>query len=992
MIDKLHIQMLFILLFSVNVFANIQIGTPDNLTECFQSPTEGFDLTINDENVLDGLSPDLYTVYYFDNQADSNNNQIANAISNPSNYSTGSFGLGQVWVNVVENADETNFDNSTFLLNSNQEPFAINPGTSGISGDNHFNVCDADDTFDLTTFDQTVIGQQNGNLIVSYFENQTDANNNQNAIADPANYSLQPDNGPIQTFPIVVRIEFNDSTDCFDTASFDLNTYHKDENDVTISDLILCSSSSGNVVYDLDDAFTQNNEELEIQLFTSPTIIDDGDNNFVSGPFGSQGTVNTYNPILAQFNYTIVMPSGFLSENCPFEETFNVFPRQTPQIESIEDLISCSSGDEEITFDLTQNDSLALGNQTGDFSISYHFTLPEANEGINSVTDLGFDPTEFTLENFQQFLFLRIENVEEPSCFSVDFFTLQDAGNLTAFAPENTQFCALPGDDNLEIDLTQFDEAIKGDQMDDDLIVEYFDNDILIDDPSDFSLENEITNITAVLSLSDQEDCSDEIEFDIILNQTPEIQNLNDLEVCSDFDFTATFDLTENIPQAIGTQDETAIEVSFFTSLADAENNENSLAEQEIDTTEYPVFAEQETIFIRLQNQNSADCFTVDSFELQSFPTEINEVEDLVECTEEGVSSAIFDLIQIETDLFPDEADTSDFSIAYFDENDDEITNVEAYEITSAESVLVEITNLNNSDCVASTTFNLSFNVTPEIQNLNDLEVCSDFDLTATFDLTENISEAIGTQDETEIEVSFFTSLADAENNENSLAEQEIDATEYPVFAEMETIFIRLQNQDATDCFVVDSFELLSFPTEINGVGDLEECFDPETQSASFNLEEIIAELLGENQSLENYEIIFFNQAGSEILATDNYEISVSEQITAEVFNLNNTNCSLSQEINLVVLDEDDPECSLRVQEEVFSGLSIYPNPTSGRVFVEHKQPIQKIEILDIQGKLIKSIQGDNIREIQLNGYAGGMYFLRISKNNVQHLEKIIKN
>ncbi|MFO7703172.1 MAG: hypothetical protein R6V37_09330, partial [Psychroflexus maritimus] len=530
------LYLLFLLLCFSTSFANIEIGTPQNLEDCLPTPTAGFDLTENDENVLNGLDSEDFSVYYFDNQADSNNNIISNAISNPTNYSTGSFGLAQVWVNVVEDEDETNFATSTFLLNSNQQPIAINPGLTNLSGVNYFNVCDADDTFDLTSFNETIIGQQNGNFIISYFENQADANNNQNSIADPENYLVQPDNESLQTFPIVARIEFNNSTDCFDTVSFDLNTYHKDENDVSISDLLLCSNSIGNVTFDLNDAFTQNNSELEIQFFTSPTILDDGGNNFISNT-GTQGIVNTYNPILARFNYTVVMPSGFLSQNCPFEETFNVFPTQTPQIENIQDLIACSTGDEEITFDLTQNDSLALGDQTGIFSISYHLTLPEANEGINSVSDLGFDPTEFTLDNFQQFLFLRIENADEPECFSVDFFTLQDAGNLTAFEPENTHFCSLSGNDNLEIDLTNFDVEIKADQMNEDLIVEYFEDDVLIDNPSNYLLENETTTITAVLSLSSIDDCSDEVEFDIILKETPEIQNLNDLQVCSDFDF-----------------------------------------------------------------------------------------------------------------------------------------------------------------------------------------------------------------------------------------------------------------------------------------------------------------------------------------------------------------------------------------------------------------------------------------------------------------------
>ena len=897
---KLLYTLLFILsCFCISYGQTIEIGSPANLTECFQSPTEGFDLALNDENVLDGLSSDLYTVYYFDNQLDSNNNQITNSISNPSNYSTGSFGLTQIWVNVVENADETNFDNSTFLLITNETPVANSPGFNffGIPVP-HYIDCESGSTYDLTFLDDSIIGDQEGDFIVTYFENEQDANNNVNAISNPENYDLQSNVNTVFTTDLVARIQFDDDSSCFNTTSFTFSTYQSNNNDFDSMDITKCANDDGTAVFDLTETFVVNNNNLDISNRNYDVYDEDG-NQIGSSIFNEENyPTNTFEELSIEIRNVIRLNPN-ITGFCVNIEAFTIQAFENPQVENVQDIVACSQDDEEIVFDITQNDALAIGNQTGNYTISYHFTLPEANAGINSVVDAGFDPTEFTLDNFQQFLFLRIENADEPSCFSVDFFTLQDAGNLTALAPENTDFCSLVDEDTLSIDLTDFDDDIKGNQMSDALVVAYFEDDTLIDDPTDFLLQNELTTITAVLSLSDEENCSDEVEFDVFLFQSPEIQNLNDLEACSDFDFTSTFDLTENITEAIGTQDETEIEVSFFTSLADAENNDNSLTEQEIDTTEYPVFAETETIFIRLQNQDSADCFVVGFFELLSFPTEINEVADLVQCTEEGVTPAIFDLTQIESDFFPDEAEASDFSIAYFDENEAQITDVEAYEITTAETILVEITNLNNLECMASTNFNLSFNVTPEIQNLNDLEVCSDFDFTSTFNLTENIPEAIGTQDETEIEVSFFTSLADAENNDNSLTEQEIDTTEYPVFAEVETIFIRLQNQDSADCFVVGSFELLSFPTEINEVEDLVQCTEEGVASAIFDFTQIESDLFLDEAEASDFSIAYFDENEAQITDFEAYEITTAETISVEITNLNNSECVASTNFNL---------------------------------------------------------------------------------------------
>ena len=992
---KLFFLIIFLLIDHVVSHAqDLEIGTPANLTECFESPTDGFDLTLNDENVLDGLSSDLYTIYYFDNQIDSNNNQIANAISNPSNYSIGSFGLGQVWVNVVEDADETNFGTATFLLISNREPIANSPGLSSLSGDFYVNDCDAGDSYDLTQNDANVIGSQQGNFIVTYFENLSDANNNINAIQNPENFPIDIANGPVQKFFLVARIEFDDATDCFDTAIFELNTYQQQEGDVEVVDLEVCSDSSGLVFVDFDDALLINNSDLPIiPNFTDFTIVDDGGNTFTN-IFNDENQVSltTYNPFTVEVSYVVGLDiTEFSFDNCIFTETFTVFPSFTPQVEDINDIIACSSDDEEITFDLTQNTPLAIGNQTGNFNVSYHFTLSDANANINSVTDSGFDPSAFTLDNFQGFLFLRIENADQPNCFSVDFFTLQDAGNLIANTPQNTQFCSLPGEGTLSIDLTAFDDAIKGSQINNDLVVDYFENGVLIDDPSDFLLQNETTSITASLSLFNIENCSDEVVFDVLLFQSPEIQNLNDLEVCSDFDLTSTFNLTQNIPEAIGTQDETEIGVSFFMSLADAENNQNSLEEQGIDITEYSVSDETETIFIRLQNQSSASCSVVGSFELLSFPTEINEVADLVQCTEEGVASAIFDLTQVENDLFPAEAEASDFSVTYFDENDIEIIDSSAYEITSAETISVEITNLNNSQCLASTSFNLSFDVTPEIQNLNDLEVCSDFDLTSTFNLTQNIPEAIGTQDETEIGVSFFTSLADAENNQNSLEEQGLDITEYSVSSETETIFIRLQNQSSASCSVVGSFELLSFPVEVNPVENLSECLNVDTGVASFDLSAIPILVSGGSENLSELEVKVFNENNDLLDISQVYETANDESLLIEVSNFVKPDCFATTSVFLEVLPEGDEACTLSTITEENLAFKVYPNPFANSLNISSQQPITQVTIFDIQGKKVLEKQANNLRKLNLNNFASGLYFAQFQSGKVILIRKIIK-
>jgi hypothetical protein len=113
----------------------------------------------------------------------------------------------------------------------------------------------------------------------------------------------------------------------------------------------------------------------------------------------------------------------------------------------------------------------------------------------------GLDPTAFLLDNFEQFLFLRIENTDGINYFSMRFFFLQDADNLIAFQPGNTYFFPDINEENLTLDLTAFDADVKGSQDDIDLIVTYFHEDIRIDIPLAFTVSKGNTAVAVVLSL-----------------------------------------------------------------------------------------------------------------------------------------------------------------------------------------------------------------------------------------------------------------------------------------------------------------------------------------------------------------------------------------------------------------------------------------------------------------------------------------------------------
>ncbi len=101
------------------------------------------------------------------------------------------------------------------------------------------------------------------------------------------------------------------------------------------------------------------------------------------------------------------------------------------------------------------------------------------------------------------------------------------------------------------------------------------------------------------------------------------------------------------------------------------------------------------------------------------------------------------------------------------------------------------------------------------------------------------------------------------------------------------------------------------------------------------------------------------------------------------------TNCLY---IDSVVFKEVDLTGIANIEDNL--GISVYPNPSvSGKVTVEMEsgERIGSIELIDLQGRLIKTIHPeDYITEINVSTLKEGMYFLRIQTGKILVSKKII--
>jgi hypothetical protein len=77
--------------------------------------------------------------------------------------------------------------------------------------------------------------------------------------------------------------------------------------------------------------------------------------------------------------------------------------------------------------------------------------------------------------------------------------------------------------------------------------------------------------------------------------------------------------------------------------------------------------------------------------------------------------------------------------------------------------------------------------------------------------------------------------------------------------------------------------------------------------------------------------------------------------------------------------------------EEWSNQIAVYPNPTRGNVTIDASIPVSGVQVIDVQGRKVKEIQGEN-HEISISELENGTYYL-IIHTDVQYFQvKMVKN
>jgi hypothetical protein len=82
----------------------------------------------------------------------------------------------------------------------------------------------------------------------------------------------------------------------------------------------------------------------------------------------------------------------------------------------------------------------------------------------------------------------------------------------------------------------------------------------------------------------------------------------------------------------------------------------------------------------------------------------------------------------------------------------------------------------------------------------------------------------------------------------------------------------------------------------------------------------------------------------------------------------------------------------LKLDESKLNAISVFPNPSSGKIELLSDIPLKKIQVMSITGSLLKEIRTDlTLKEIDLSELPQGTYYLNIENSNGEHVIKPIQ-
>ena len=648
------------------------------------------------------------------------------------------------------------------------------------------------------------------------------------------------------------------------------------------NDIILCNTTGTNTV-DLtqNDSVVLNGLPAGDHVVTYHTLQSDAENGV-----GAIGNPTAY-PI-SMPPMTVFSAITNTTSNCILVDSFvvDVIDFSTfviPDFEQCGPIVN-------FNLDAYVSSALSGGGGSGgsNFTITYYDSLMNAQNETNPI----LNPTAFNLPFGTVTIYVRIVSTADPSCSSINPFSLTASPIPVANTPMDMVTCDDLSNDGTEVfvlsdqnaailngqsatvtyHLTQLD-AINGAAP---LNVAGYAN-----TASPQTIYARVTDNTSLM-------CSNTTSFDLEVNRRAVFTGANDIVVCDDIsnDGFEVFDLTSQNPSVLGVQLATDNTITFYNSPTDAAAGSNAIVNP---TTYTNTTTGMETVFVRIENSTATDCYDTGSFDLIINATPIaNTVAEVIVCDDPSND---------EEDVFTFSSYTSQvllaqdpllYAVSYHDSqaNADAGTNpldTTSYTNTSnPQTIYVRIENVNNMSCSNTTTFDLTINETPGITTAPDLTLCDDpsGDGVESFDLTLNDAIILNGLNPADYTIVYSNATG-------------VIASPYFNTASLETITVSIEN-NTTNCSDTTTFDLILNPVPASVPSfTVEECDEDGDGVASFTLGDANAQVINgqTGTTVSYYDSPTDALAGSNPLDTTSYDNTTAPQTIYYRLEFTNSGC-----------------------------------------------------------------------------------------------------
>ncbi|MFD1614337.1 T9SS type B sorting domain-containing protein [Gelatiniphilus marinus] len=803
---------------------------------------ETFDLSSKNTEIINNIPFANYDFSYHLSDADARNN--ANPVSG--NF-TNTTPFSQTIYVRIQDTNSGCFGFTTFNL-------VVNP-LPNITAPTDLEVCDSDTTpdgytvIDLTQKDNEITGG-NSNLVVSYHYSTIDADTGANPIPTP----YVNTNTPVEM--VYVRA-INTQTGCVSTSNLTIN--------ITTSPIV-----NRNTQY-LDACDTDKDGNANFDL---TQVIND----ILMGLTGVTFTFHETIPDAQTGNNPIANETNYQYQNALFEPG-----NATLYVRVVDDVTGCASI---VPLEVHTN-LLLTGTDTGDFA------LCDDNDNINDALDFNLNTLELFIANELPNIavtFYETETDRDSNANPLDssipypatspttlYIKIDDTASGCSDFSEITllvnpvivfnptipiPYCDTDDDGIVSIDLASLDDIVTNGNTDFD--VRYY--------PTNTDAENNTnqlppfyTNTTQVETIyarieNISSGCSTINPFDIEIYVAPAATSPNPITICdNDQDGFSIINLEDKIPETV--TNTTGLNIAFFTSFDDADNNVNPIT----DTTNYN--ANTQTIYIRVENDDSLSCFNIVTLDvnINTIPI-IPDLNPFQICKDDGTFVADFLMVDKDAEILNGQTGKEVF---YFEDAAFSIPidkNTVYQNTSSPQTIYVRVENTTDATCSATSSFDLQVSSDPIYNAFNPYLICDDIsnDQIHVFDLNEKITEiSQGSPDN--LNVSFHLNRQDAEDNLNP------QPLQYTNVSNPQTLYVRIESS-ASFCYVVEELgiNIIASP-DLTQANPFESCDTDYDGFVSFNLENADFQI---NDRLQNNLITNYFENFSDINQNDGLDNS----------------------------------------------------------------------------------------------------------------------